>query len=74
MANILQSLGDAMERQQQRRHENNMEAVSYTHLDVYKRQERRGAHLLPRALLRAAGRICAHRAPRMLSLIHIFSS
>ena len=86
MANILQSLGDAMERQQQRKHENNMEvlraintrpgmvvlgvillgaalaliwpqiapeadntnsividmsdfdSVSYTHLDVYKRQ------------------------------------
>ena len=28
MANILQSLGNAMERQQQRRHENNMEALS----------------------------------------------
>ena len=27
MANILQSLGDAMERQQQRRHENNMEVL-----------------------------------------------
>ena len=27
MANILQSLGDAMERQQQRKHENNMEVL-----------------------------------------------
>ena len=27
MANILQSLGNAMERQQQRRHENNMEVL-----------------------------------------------
>ena len=27
MANILQSLGDAMERQQQRRHENNLEVL-----------------------------------------------
>ena len=27
MANILQSLGDAIERQQQRKHENNMEVL-----------------------------------------------
>lgn len=33
MVNILQSLGDAMERQQQRRHENNMEVLR----DIYTR-------------------------------------
>ncbi len=29
MANILQSLGDAIERQQQRKHENNMEVLRW---------------------------------------------
>ena len=61
MANILQSLGNAMERQQQRRHENNMEVLRA----IYTRP---GMIVLGVILLGAAlALICPRTAPISLS-------